>query len=185
VAVDEFGAFAADHVLGLLQRARSPGLSVFLATQELADLRRVDPGFQDQVLGNVETIIAHRQNLPDSAELVAGIAGTEEVWEHTFQTDDRRRRGADHRSGLGTRRRGHQFVVPPDTVKRLGTGQAVVVQKEPHTARRVTLFKPGPTGPLGKEQGPELEAARRRAAFECMWLTPPDVEGGQGDRSAE
>jgi len=173
VAVDEFGAFSADHVLGLFQRARSPGLSVRVATQELADLRRVDPGFQDQVLGNVETIIAHRQNIPDSAELVSAIAGTQEVWEHTFQTDNRRPNNrAEGRSGLGTRRRGHQFVVPPDTVKQLGTGQAVVIQKNPHVTRRVALFKSAAPNPLGEGQGPELEAALRRAAFEAMWLTP-------------
>jgi TraM recognition site of TraD and TraG/Type IV secretory system Conjugative DNA transfer len=79
VAVDEFAAFGTDSVLGVFQRARSAGISLLLATQELADLRRVDPAFQDQVLGNVETIIAHRQNVPESAELVAAIAGTRTV----------------------------------------------------------------------------------------------------------
>jgi conjugal transfer pilus assembly protein TraD len=182
VAVDEFGAFGADHVLGLFQRARSPGLSLLLATQELADLRRVDPGFQDQLLGNVETIIAHRQNLPDSAELVAGIAGTREVWEHTFQTDNRRSAAEGH-SGLGTRRRGHQFNVPPDTIKQLGTGEAVVIQKSPHATRRVVLFKPGSPKPPGEGKGPELEAALRRAAFESMY--PPDVSAAAVERTQE
>jgi conjugal transfer pilus assembly protein TraD len=79
VMVDEFGAFGGDHVLGLFKRARSAKLSMVLATQELADLRRIDPAFQDQVLGNVETVIAHRQNVPESAELVAQIGGTREV----------------------------------------------------------------------------------------------------------
>ncbi len=51
VAVDEFAAFGADHILGLFQRARSARLSLLLATQELADLRRIDDAFQDQILG--------------------------------------------------------------------------------------------------------------------------------------
>ncbi len=150
IVVDEFSAFAQDHVLGLLQRARSAHLSLMLATQELADLRRVDPAFQDQVLGNVETIIAHRQNVPDSAELIAQIAGTRDAWIHTFTTEQ----GAGWRSssaGLqGTKRRGHEFRVAPDTIKQLEVGQAVVIAKNPHTVH-ITRVRPtsgtSPTNP--------------------------------------
>jgi hypothetical protein len=41
VAVDEFSGLAGDQIAGLFQRARSAGLSLVMATQELADLRRV------------------------------------------------------------------------------------------------------------------------------------------------
>ncbi len=85
VAVDEFSGLDGDQIAGLFQRARSAALSVMLATQELADLRRVDEGFDEQIVGNVEWLLAGRQNNPGSAELVAGIAGTEEIWIHTFQ----------------------------------------------------------------------------------------------------
>lgn len=171
IAIDEFAAFGADHVLGLFQRARSAGLSLLLSTQELADLRRVDPGFQDQVLGNVEAVIAHRQNVPDSAELVAGIAGTREVWEHTFQTTDpfgEALRKGDPR--LGSKRRGHQYVVAPDTIKQLRTGEAVVIQKEPHMAKRIAVFAHERSRPaVPTATGREFEAARRRAAFVAMY----------------
>jgi conjugal transfer pilus assembly protein TraD len=140
VMVDEFGAFGGDHVLGLFQRARSAKLSMVLATQELADLRRIDPAFQDQVLGNVETVIAHRQNVPESAELVAQIGGTREVWIHTFQTDDGWNSGPPTgTTGMGSRHRGHEFHIAPDTIKRLGVGEAVVIRKNPHDARVVTI----------------------------------------------
>jgi hypothetical protein len=183
VVVDEFGAFGADHVVGLFQRARSAGLSLLLATQELADLRRVDPAFQDQVLGNVETIVAHRQNVPDSAELIAGIAGTREVWEHTFQTDERwNHNHARGQSGLGTKRHGHQFIVPPDTIKQLRTGQAVVIQKEPHTAKRAAIFTPSPPELPGNGQDAVLEAALRRTAFERMY--PPEAAPDDGVATA-
>ncbi len=39
VAIDEFSGLDGDQVAGLFQRARSAGLSLMLATQELADLR--------------------------------------------------------------------------------------------------------------------------------------------------
>lgn len=140
VIVDEFGAFGADHVLGLFQRARSAKLSLTLLTQELADLQSVSPAFRDQVLGNVETIIAHRQNVPESAELVAELAGTQEVWIYTFQTDDHWHNTPADRSGLGSKRRGHEFHIGPDTIKALRTGEAVVITKNPHDVRHVRVY---------------------------------------------
>lgn len=153
VCVDEFAAFGQDHVLGLFQRARSAGLSLVVATQELADLRRVDPAFQDQVLGNVATIVAHRQNVPESAELVAEIAGTREVWVRTFHTDDRwtRSRGRGGETGEGTRHVGREFLIAPDTIKQLGVGEAVLVQKNPHRASRVRIYSPPTADPAGTD----------------------------------
>ena len=119
VAIDEFSGLDGDQVAGLFQRARSAGLSLMLATQELADLRRVDEGFDEQIVGNVEWILAGRQNNPTSAETVAGLAGTEEVWVHTFQTDDIALRGRapfPRESGMGTKHRGREFIVSPDQI---------------------------------------------------------------------
>lgn len=184
VAVDEFAAFGADNVLGLFQRARSARLSLLLATQELADLRRVDESFQDQLLGNVETIVAHRQNVPSSAELVAQLAGTRETWIHTFQTDDNQPgTSRDPESGLGTRRRGHEFLIPPGTVKTLATGQAVVVTKNPHTARVVRVYQLEPTEARGVPVGELAEPALRLLAFERMY--PPDISTGCVEPSEE
>jgi hypothetical protein len=58
----------------LFGRGRSAGLSLLLGTQELADLRPPNnPSLADQVLGNVTTLIAHRQVVPQSAETLAGV----------------------------------------------------------------------------------------------------------------
>ena len=43
-AIDEFSALGADNVIALLARGREAGVSVLLATQELADLDRAAPG---------------------------------------------------------------------------------------------------------------------------------------------
>jgi hypothetical protein len=144
VAVDEFSSLESDHIGGLFQRARSAGLSLMLATQELADLRRVDDGFDEQIIGNVEWLLAGRQNNPSSAEVIAGIAGTEEIWVHTFQTDEVSRgqssRGA-RESGIGTRHRGREYHVPPDDIKRLPVGRMVLVEKNPHRVRTVDVVR--------------------------------------------
>lgn len=144
VAVDEFSGLDGDQVAGLFQRARSAGLSLMLATQELADLRRVAEGFDEQIVGNVEWILAGRQNNPTSAETVAGLAGTEEVWVHTFQTDDvalRSRAPFARESGMGTKHRGREFLISPDEIKALPVGRMLLVEKNPHHAEVVDVLR--------------------------------------------
>jgi TraM recognition site of TraD and TraG/Bacterial protein of unknown function (DUF853) len=143
VAVDEFAALDGDQIAGLFQRARSASISLVVATQELADLRRVDEGFDEQVVGNVEWLLAGRQNNPGSAELVAGIAGTEEVWLHTFQTEEglgRPKSRFVRESGVGTKHRGREFYVPPDDIKRLPVGRMLLVEKNPHRVEVVDVM---------------------------------------------
>ena len=68
IGIDEFSALGADNVIALLARGREAGVSVLLATQELADLDRAARGLRDQVLGNTAVKIAHRQDVPASAQ---------------------------------------------------------------------------------------------------------------------
>src|SRR3954452_20447660 len=125
VLVDEFSAVAPGGVVRLFGRGRSAGLSLLLGTQELADLRAPDnPTLGDQVLGNVTTLIAHRQMVPASAETLAGVIGTRGTWTHTERTEAFLGAGAP--TGEGTRTRPREFVIHPDTIKRLATGYAAV-----------------------------------------------------------
>ena len=135
VLVDEFSAVAPTGVVRLFGRGRSAGLSLLLGTQELADLRPPDnTSLADQVLGNLTTLIAHRQVVPQSAETLAGVMGTRGAWAHTERTETFL--GAGVPSGEGTRTR--EFVVRPDTIKRLPTGRAAVTSPghgQPRIAR--------------------------------------------------
>jgi len=126
VLVDEFSAVAPDGIARLFGRGRSAGMSLLLGTQELADLALVEhPNLKDQVLGNVATLIAHRQVVPDSAEQIAAIAGTRGTWVHTQRTDHRLN-GHSTDGDTGTRTRGREFAVHPDEIKQLRTGCALV-----------------------------------------------------------
>jgi conjugal transfer pilus assembly protein TraD len=136
VVIDEFSAVGAEHVWRLFARARAAGISLVLATQELADLRSLGQGaLRDQVLGNLEAVIAYRQNVPASAELISAIAGEEAAWITSQQTGGRgiggRRIGgallAHRPSGYGQRRRGYEPAIHPTRIQRLATGQAVVI----------------------------------------------------------
>ena len=116
VVIDEFSALAAEQVSRLFGRARAAGMSLVLGTQELADLRVAGPALQEQVMGNLTAVIAHRQVVPDSATLIADVAGTQGAWETTMHSD-----------GRGTRSRGREYVVHPDEIKGLPCGCALVI----------------------------------------------------------
>ena len=139
VAVDEFSALGSDQLLQLLARGREAGISVLLATQELSDLERAARGFRDQVLGLTALKIVHRQDVPSSAQTIAEMAGTERVWEQTQQI-----RGLFAPAGAsrGTRREVEQFIIHPNEVKALATGQAVMLTKIP--AAQVTRIRVDP-----------------------------------------
>ncbi|HEX8976366.1 MAG TPA: TraM recognition domain-containing protein [Solirubrobacteraceae bacterium] len=135
VAIDEFSALGSDHVLALLARGRESGFGVLLATQELSDLERAGRGFRDQVLGLTTVKIAHRQDVPGSAQTIAEMAGTRLVWEET-----RNLNGPWPSSGSrGTRRQARRFRVEPDVVKTLRPGEALLLVKSPGT--RITLVR--------------------------------------------
>jgi type IV secretory pathway TraG/TraD family ATPase VirD4 len=143
IAIDEFSALGADNVIALLARGREAGASVMLATQELADLDRAARGLRDQVLGNTAVKIAHRQDVPSSARTVAEMVGTRRVWEETRHTQSGLLRGLRD-TGRGTRRLVERDVIEPDVIKRLATGEAVVITKVPRAAAGRVRIAPPP-----------------------------------------
>jgi type IV secretory pathway TraG/TraD family ATPase VirD4 len=126
VVIDEFSAVATEQVVRLFGRARSAGLSLVLSTQELADLR--PPGRErmlEQVLGNLSVLVAHRQVVPDSAELIGSLAGTRGAW-----------RTSRHSDGRVTRTRTREPLLTANDVTSLERGwAAVMVLESGHGAR--------------------------------------------------
>jgi conjugal transfer pilus assembly protein TraD len=136
VAIDEFSAIAPDGVARLFGRARAAGFSLVVATQELADLRAAAPELLEQVLGNVETVIAHRQSVPDSAEMIARIVGTRPAWSSTEQLT--------HAipTGRGTRSRSREFAIHPDVIRTLACGSAAVSVASAGRCALARIFHP-------------------------------------------
>ena len=117
VVIDEFSAVAAEQVVRLFGRARSAGVSLLLGTQELTDLRLPGRGnLLEQMMGNLSTLIAHRQVVPDSAELIARLAGQKGAW-----------RASERNDGSSTRSRTRVAVLEPEEVMRLARGWAAVI----------------------------------------------------------
>jgi hypothetical protein len=139
VVIDEFSAVAAEHVVRLFARARSAGSSLLLGTQELSDLRL--PGRErllDQVTGNLSTLIAHRQVVPQSADVVASLAGTSGGWRVTRMGD-----------GRVARTRVREQVLDPTRVMRLGVGEAALIGLEGAARVQVARITPPPTHDRG------------------------------------
>ena len=136
VGIDEFSALGSDNVMALLARGREAGVGVVLATQELADLDRAAHGLRDQVLGNTAIKIAHRQDVPESAETVARLAGQLKVWDRSYQQNP---------GPLGGRRTSlhlvDRYAIEPEQVRSLQTGEAVVIVKSPQASARVTRIR--------------------------------------------
>jgi conjugal transfer pilus assembly protein TraD len=166
VAIDEFSALGADHVIALLARGRESGMSVLVATQELADLDRAAPGLRDQVVGVTALKIIHRQEVPQSARTIALMVGTERVWEWTRQTAGRLFGGYD--TGRGTRREVERFIVHPNEIQSLGTGEAVVISKLGRRPAQRMRAEPPRRG---------VPEPPRRAAPEPPRHRPPDSLG--------
>ncbi len=139
---DEFSAFDGDHLAAGFERGRSAGLRFVVATQSLSNFETAGgPKLLHAVLDNAEAIVIHRQAVPDSAELLASIGGTEESWEHTHQVSDARLgpHGWDE-TGTRARRLSARFRAHPNVIKELAMGEAVVISRRPAFAvRRVTI----------------------------------------------
>jgi type IV secretory pathway TraG/TraD family ATPase VirD4 len=153
IAIDEFSALRGDHVESLLTRGRESGASIILVTQELADLDRAARGLRDQVVGVTAVKIAHRQDVPSSAQLVAEIAGTETVWDHVYQSSGRAPFGRDR--GRTSSRQVERFVIHPNEIKSLPTGQAVVITKLPEARARTVRITPPARRAAPAREGPE------------------------------
>ena len=133
VFVDELSAFEGDQLAGGLARARSAGISYIVATQSVSNYHTAGgQKLLDGMLDNSELVVIHRQSAPDAAEQLAGVAGTQEAWEHTHKVLDRTAlRWHGDESGERARRLTDQFRAHPNTIKQLRVGQAVLVRKRP------------------------------------------------------
>jgi type IV secretory pathway TraG/TraD family ATPase VirD4 len=196
VAVDEFSALGGDQLAALFARGRESGMSALVATQELVDLERASRGLRDQILGNTTIKIVHRQDVPESALMVAQMIGTEMVWEETRYV------GAPfgYDTGRGTRRQAERFVVHPNTIKTLPPGRAVVMAKSPRASVEVVQVSPAVRHTVAAQEDPAAPAAAtrgtpvalpapargtQRAATRTPKRTPGRGAGRTGGRGAE
>ncbi|MCL6478857.1 MAG: type IV secretion system DNA-binding domain-containing protein [Peptococcaceae bacterium] len=123
---DEFNVFASDAVVDLVSKSRSFGFHVIIGTQSLSDLERAGgPALAEQVIENCNTYIIQRQNSAVNAEKLANMIGTKDSYETTYQVKSLFKL----KTGVGSMRQTREYIVHPDLIKRLKTGEAILVRK--------------------------------------------------------
>jgi len=144
--VDEFANLATEQFVGFLNRARASGIGIVVAHQELSDLDVFSPTVKNQVIANTSTLVSFLQKLPESAEIIAGIAGTYKSEKETAQFQEEGLLFKDKKeTGLGTVRSVDEYIVHPNKIKNLGVGECFVISKyPPPVMAKVFVNKPSP-----------------------------------------
>lgn len=136
---DEFSVFAGEQVLNVINMGRSAGIHAVLSTQSLSDIasgrKESADHFINQVVGNCNNFILHRQNSAEDAEKLAAMIGTRSTLEYTAQVSDI---GPTH---MGTVRKTRGFIAHPDDIKSLQTGEAFFFGKEGNRIHRMKARK--------------------------------------------
>lgn len=137
VVLDEFNLFAGEQVVNMINKSRSAGFCCLIATQELADLATAGGDeLVAQVIGNTNVKIIHRQDVPDSAEYLAGVVGTEKIYQKTLATEESLL--GNRPTGTGSVQDIDEYIISPNILKTLGRGEAVVVKKLPNLSVDLT-----------------------------------------------
>ncbi len=125
--IDEFGGVlstgAGERAMALMQRARSAGGQVAVTTQSVTDFAAAtgNPALLDALADNFAGGIFHLQSSPESRDWLSRLIGTREVWQSTDRTVAR-----GTADGTGSRRRVREFLVRPDELRSLRTGEAYI-----------------------------------------------------------
>lgn len=132
---DEFSVFAGEQVLNVINMGRSAGIHAVLSTQSLSDIasgrKENADHFINQVVGNCNNFILHRQNSAEDAEKLASIIGTTNTLEYTAQVSQS---GPTH---MGTVKQTRGFIAHPDEIKALQTGEAFFFTKDGNRISRI------------------------------------------------
>jgi type IV secretory pathway TraG/TraD family ATPase VirD4 len=105
------------------------------------------------VLGITALKLAHRQEVDASAVAISRLAGTEDAWRETRQLPTL---GGRRPASRGSRTEAERPVVHPNEIKRLATGQLVLLSNvpEPRVARTTVSRTPSParrSPPAGRQ----------------------------------
>jgi hypothetical protein len=141
VIIDEFSDIVSNIQIGqlftgFLNKCRGSGIGVVIAHQSLGDFQ--DPNLRKQVLDSTETIFSFVQKDPETAEILSSFVGTREVFERTYQVRDEF--FGDQATGLGSKKRVHEYVYHPNVFKNLNVGQCVYIAKKPSRHGIVNTF---------------------------------------------
>ena len=185
--IDEFGGVlingAGERALALMQRARSAGGQVAVTTQSVVDFAAAtgNPALLDALADNFAAGIFHLQSSPESRDWLARLIGTREVWQST----DRTTRGGAGTDGVGSRRRVREFLVRPDELRTLATGEAYIWSTLGPAPERVhvTPAEVQPAAHSSEPVGRRGLSIARAVPTRCRRAPTRQLRSGRGARS--
>ena len=139
--MDEINSYASPVLIDLVNKSRSANITCILATQSLSDLDyAVGDAFKEQVIENCNNYLVMRQNSAVNAENWANIIGTKPTLEVTYQLQQK---GLDtSETGFGSAKRVREYLYHPDDIKRLQTGNAILLSRDNGFHCKVIIYKP-------------------------------------------
>ena len=140
--IDEANFVNRKLLLNLLSRARSAKISCIVCTQGPTDWEARSAGEPDlsSLVQNTNVIVIMAQGEPKNAELCAGLIGMEEKMSVTQQVRD----GA--LMDTGSQRTVIEYIVPPDALRSMSIGEAIVRVSKPADWRQwVKVVQRDPT----------------------------------------
>jgi hypothetical protein len=184
VYADEFYSFAYEGFIDAVNKLRDANISMLLAHQDLSDLDRVSPEFARGVWGNTRNKIVLFQSDGELCDRLAQAVGTKKSVELTV------RRTVDaflnQASTLeASSREVDEFVLHPNRVKSLRTGQAYLVQagisdEGPAVTRWWRPWASPPASPATRALGVNLAPLRPLPSAKLRPPKDPDDSQGLG-----
>lgn len=136
IILDEFNVFATETVINLINKGRSFNYQCFLCFQVLKDLEIKNKNLTDIIFGNTANIIAHKIKDPTTAEYVAKVFGTRTSEKITKQYDRK-----DKNSSKGSIREVEEYIVHPNDLKNLKTGEVYIQLLLPSSSHVIEKIK--------------------------------------------
>jgi ABC-type branched-subunit amino acid transport system ATPase component len=124
--IDEFASFATPDFGEFIEKARGAGIGVIVAYQSLQSLKSIEGDLALKMNENTANKVVFQVQDGADAEWFCGLLGTQKVEKETHQAEEEMFFG-DKKTGMKSVREVEEYVVHPNQLKSLKTGEALLV----------------------------------------------------------
>lgn len=130
VLFDEPASYLNEAFIDMVNKGRGAGVHAIFSPQTMADIAKLGDKLQEQLVGNVNTLIIGKTNETGEAEYWSNTMGTYEDIEVTSMIEQEEGYSdvgkADWTGERGTKRNVDRFKINPNAIKALRTGEFIV-----------------------------------------------------------
>lgn len=130
VLFDEPASYLNEAFIDMVNKGRGAGVHAIFSPQTMADIAKLGDKLQEQLVGNVNTLIIGKTNEAGEAEYWSNTIGTYEDIDVTSMIEQEEGYSdvgkADWTGERGTKRNVDRFKINPNTIKALRTGEFIV-----------------------------------------------------------